>query len=209
MRILDPLIQSSESDLSLYDDLENDQPRQAFGKKPGICAEQPSDLLEGISDMFIHANLSCNFAKRTKQIGWNVLSKSILNKLYPGNAIFKQQLNKLKVDKENYEVEQKKQKRGRKKSKNFVSLFTGSNKKIPKLDFYRENSGSLEKDLVQLNNKFQTITENFNNFAKENQGQKRPIGGKEYEHVKPRYKQALKKISVKSKTRKRLNNFIK
>jgi hypothetical protein len=52
--------------------------------------------------MFINAHLSCNFAKKNKKIGWDTLSTSILNKLHPGNTIFKQQLGKMQAEKEKF-----------------------------------------------------------------------------------------------------------
>jgi hypothetical protein len=67
--------------------------------KNKVFADCPNDLLAGISDMFINADLSCNFAKKHKKIGWDTISTSILNKLHPGNAIFQQQLGKMQLKK--------------------------------------------------------------------------------------------------------------
>lgn len=76
----------------------------------GVFADNPNDLLKGISDMFVRAELSCNFAKKQSKIGWNTLSSTILNRLHPGNEIFQQQLAKMKQEKENYESETKQRK---------------------------------------------------------------------------------------------------
>lgn len=100
--ILNPENQSKVAITSL---LKCNQSINSACKKDTVFAQHPNDLLEGISDMFINANLSCNFAKKTQKTGWEVLSSSILNKLHPGNAIFKQQLQKLQVNKENFVTE--------------------------------------------------------------------------------------------------------
>mmetsp|Transcript_31911 Transcript_31911/g.28267 ORF Transcript_31911/g.28267 Transcript_31911/m.28267 type:complete len:266 (+) Transcript_31911:118-915(+) len=200
---MDPLDCSSQTDLLNYD---IDKPQELSLCKDKVYANQPSDLLEGISEMFIHADLSCNFAKREKKIGWNVLSKSILNKLYPGNAIFNQQLDKLKVEKENFEVEQKKSKKTRKRSKNLLSLISNSSRRMPTINLDHRRSGSLEKEIIQLNNNFKASTQNFNYLVKPTKGRKRPKGGKEYEHIKSKYKEAIQRINLKSDD-KILGNF--
>lgn len=95
-------------------------------------ANHPNDLLDGISDMFINAELSTNFAKKNKKIGWDTLSGSILNSLHPGNAIFAQQLRKMKVNKENYKEEQIKIRKTHMKKKKSV-LNATSNSNIPQI----------------------------------------------------------------------------
>lgn len=85
--------------------------------KDRTFANNPNDLLEGISDMFIKADLQPNFAKKNQKVGWDTLSGSILNKLHPSNAIFRQQLNKMKHEKENYIEEQQKIKKAKLKKR--------------------------------------------------------------------------------------------
>ena len=158
--------------------------------------------------MFIHADLSWNFAKKRKKVGWDVLSNSILNKLHPGNAIFKQQLHKLQVDKENFQEEKKKkEKHSRKKNKNLTSQHSFSNKKIPDIKLFSNAQSDVGKEWIQLNEKFKTITQNFNSIDIPDKNRKRPTGGRKYEHVKPRYKIELKKIKHNSKAHKNLRNF--
>ncbi|CAI2372228.1 unnamed protein product [Moneuplotes crassus] len=209
VRIVDPepYFQSSRSSSADSHGKENNnKERLQKGIKNKVYADQPSDLLEGISDMFVYADLSCNFAKNNKKIGWDVLSNSILNKLHPGNAIFTQQLSKMKLAKENFNIETK-EKKVRRKSKTLASKSSFSTNKIPDLSTLNECQSGIAKEVCKLNDNFKKTTENFHNMPCKEKTLKRPAGGRIYGHIKSRYKLALAKVRNGKDTKKRLRRF--
>lgn len=167
-------------------------------------AQNPNDLLEGISDMFVNAQLSCNFAKKNQKIDWTILSSSILNKLHPGNAIFRQQINKLKQEKENYQEQQmKNEKKRRRRGRN--SRFLSSNL-IPSQSNDQNGSrrsihpgeprNELESELLKISEQEAQNSLYLHSMATQAKSVSRPVGGKNYQHVKPKYKNAVNKTKL-------------
>lgn len=134
-----------------------------------------------------------------------MLSSSILNKLYPGNAIFQQQLVKMKRAKENFTVERK-PKKTRRRSRLLLSKSSFSGKKIPDLSTLSECKSGIAKDVVKLNDNFRTIKRNLRNISTA-EGRKRPTGGKSYVHIKPRYNMAKNFYKGSKELQNRLVNF--
>ncbi|CAI2368095.1 unnamed protein product [Moneuplotes crassus] len=70
-----------------------------------ICKD-PSELLTGISELFVNTDLGVNFTKKGA-VTWRVLSNSILNKFAPGHTVFKQQLEIMKSKEQNSQNKKK------------------------------------------------------------------------------------------------------
>ena len=105
--------QKPEACTLTYDSLDNPKTDSL------LQADDPMQLLKGISDMFVNYEPSLGFdnqlefgqVKRSNSIyrfhhvaGWDLVSHSILNKFAPRHAIFLQELLKKKRDQEEAEA---------------------------------------------------------------------------------------------------------
>ena len=197
VRILEPIDSNKESKW----DSQQINKNLISQKKTWTFAQNPYELLKGISDMFVKADLSWNFAKKSQKVGWSELSNSILNKLHPSNAIFMQQIDRLKKEKENYQLDQQRLDNKRKRRKR--NSINHSLKRVPST--YSGNSGSwkqsvinevkteLEKELLRINEREHMSSILLKQITANNKAASRPIGGRNYKHIKSRFKDIVSK----------------